>query len=206
MARTTEVLLSGTVHLVRHGEVENPRGVIYGRLPGFNLSERGRSQAEAAGNHLRSADLGAVVSSPLERARETAAPIAAPHGLEVIVDDRAIESETTLEGVGHTLWRVFRNPTRWWQFRNPMRPSWGESFTEIRARMVGAIVAGMEAADGRELVVVSHQTPVMVARLALAQRRVRPWLGRMPCQTGSVSTIVLDEGRVVSAEYFRGAV
>ncbi|MGH2701497.1 MAG: histidine phosphatase family protein, partial [Actinomycetota bacterium] len=75
--------LSGTVHLVRHGEVENPKGVIYGRLPGYNLSERGQRQAEAAGRHLRDADVRAVWASPLERAQETAEAIAVHHGVEV---------------------------------------------------------------------------------------------------------------------------
>jgi broad specificity phosphatase PhoE len=199
----TEPNLTGTIHLVRHGEVENPRGIIYGRLPGYNLSERGLRQVADAGVHLASAPIGAVWTSPLERAQETAAAVAQPHDLDPVIDDRLIESDTTLEGVGRTMWRVFRNPTRWWQFRNPMRPSWGESFDEVKARMVAAITDAMQTARGKDLVIVSHQTPVMVVRNALARRRTPPWWGRMPCETGSVTTIVLDEGAFVSAKYFR---
>jgi len=192
-----------TIHLVRHGQVENPKGVIYGRLPGYSLSERGQRQAKAAAERLREADLGVVWASPLERAQETAQSIAEPHGLEITTDERLIESGTTLEGVSHNVALLFRNPKRWWSFRNPMKPSWGESFTEIRARMLSAIDDAIVKADGRELAVVSHQTPVLVARLALARQRVPPWLGRLPCHTGSVTTLVLDGDRVVTASYFK---
>lgn len=191
-----------TVHLIRHGQVENPKGVIYGRLPGYHLSERGIRQAKGAAEHLRDADLATIWASPLERAQETAAEIAAPHGLEVVTDDRLIESGNTFEGVGRTVWHLFSNPAHWWRFRNPLKPSWGESFAEIRVRMMSAITDAAAGAEGREIAIVSHQTPVMVARLALAKRRVPPWLAGAPCETGSVSTLVLEDGAVLSASYF----
>jgi broad specificity phosphatase PhoE len=191
-----------TVHLVRHGEVENPKGVIYGRLPGYHLSERGKRQARAAAEHLAGADLATVWASPMERAQETAVEIAEPHGLEVVTDERLIESGNTFEGVGRTVWHLFSNPAHWWRFRNPLRPSWGESFGEIRARMTAAIAEAAAGAEGREVAVVSHQTPVLVARLALARRRVPPWLAGTPCATGSVTSMELENGAVLSASYF----
>ncbi len=192
-----------TIHLVRHGEVENPKGVIYGRLPGYNLSERGQRQAEAAADRLADADVGALWASPLERAQETAQAIAARHpGLEIVTDERIIESATTVEGVGRDVMALLRSPKHWWHFRNPWGPSWGESFTDIRARMLDAIEDARRQAGGRELAIVSHQTPVLVARLALARRRVPPWLAFTPCGTGSVTTLVLEEGKVLSAAYF----
>lgn len=191
-----------TVHLVRHGEVENPKGVIYGRLPGYHLSERGKRQARAAAQHLAGADLAGIWSSPMERAQETAAEIAATHSIEVVTDDRLIESGNTFEGVGKTLWHLFSNPAHWWRFRNPFKPSWGESFDEIRTRMMEAIREAAAGAEGRELAIVSHQTPVLVARLALARRRVPPWLAGTPCETGSVTTLELEDGAVLSASYF----
>ncbi|MDP9067030.1 MAG: histidine phosphatase family protein [Actinomycetota bacterium] len=195
--------MSVTVHLVRHGEVENPKGIIYGRLPGYNLSERGRRQAEAAADRLAKADIGALWASPLERAQETAQAIASRHpGLEIWTDDRIIESGTTVEGVGRDLLALLRSPKHWWHFRNPMGPSWGESFGDIRARMLDAIQDALRQADGKEVTIVSHQTPVLVARLALARRRVPPWLAFTPCGTGSVTTLVLEEGRVLKAAYF----
>jgi len=198
--------LSATIHLVRHGEVENPKGIIYGRLPGYHLSERGRRQAEGAAERLAGSDIGAVWASPLERAQETAETIAARVGVEVTSDERLIESESSFVNFGHTLKSfarsLARSPRHWGKFTNPFRPSWGESFADIRARMLAAISDAVAAAGGREVVIVSHQTPVLVARLALARRRVPPWLAFTPCETGSVTSLVLQEGRVVSASYF----
>ena len=191
------------IHLVRHGEVENPKGVIYGRLPGYHLSERGKKQAEQSADRLKDADIGLIMASPLERAQETAATIAAHHGLEVQTDERLLESETTLEGLSRDILHFFRSPKQWWHFRNPMKPSWGESFGNIRTRMLEAIDDAKEAAGGRDVVLVSHQTPVLVARLTLTRRRTPPWLGLTPCETGSVTTLDLEgDGRVASAAYF----
>ncbi|MGH2806229.1 MAG: histidine phosphatase family protein [Actinomycetota bacterium] len=194
--------MNATVHLVRHGQVANPQNVIYGRLPGYNLSAKGQAQAERAGEHLADNDIGTIWASPLERAQETAAAINAHHALEIFTDDRLIESGTTLEGIGRTLRAFATSPRFWWALRNPWKPSWGETFADIKTRVISAIEDAVEAAGGREVVIVSHQTPVLVARLALAKRRVPPWLGGVPCTTGSVTTMVVNDDKVVSAGYF----
>ncbi|HVF53957.1 MAG TPA: histidine phosphatase family protein [Actinomycetota bacterium] len=194
--------VEGTVHLVRHGHVENPGNVIYGRLPGFVLSATGRDQAAAAAERLSERPLDEVWSSPLERAQETAATIATPHGLEVVTDERLVESGTTLEGVGRRAVAFATSPQKWWSLRNPLRPSWGESFVEISARMTEVIFEVLEASPGAEVAFVSHQTPVLVARLALARRRVPPWLAFTPCETGSITTLGLIDGEIVRASYF----
>lgn len=198
--------MTTTVHLVRHGQVENPAGVIYGRLPGFHLSERGRGQARAAADRLANAPVGALWSSPLERAQETAAEIATRHGLEIVTDDRLLESVNSFEGFKASI-RGFaeglaRSPGHWWNLRNPLKPSWGETFAQIRERMLSAVRDAVRQADGKDVVIVSHQSPILVARLALTRRRVPPWLGFTPCETGSVTTLVLDGDRAVSASYF----
>jgi broad specificity phosphatase PhoE len=198
--------MDATIHLVRHGQVANPKNVIYGRLPGFNLSEKGQAQAELTGEHLSGNDVGTIWASPLERAQETAAAINAHHNLEIFTDERLIESGTTLEGIGRSLRALVMSPRFWWEFRNPWKPSWGESFADIKARTLSAIADAVQAAGGKEVVIVSHQTPVLVARLALARRRVPPWLGGVPCTTGSVTTMVLEDDRVVSANYFEPVV
>lgn len=194
--------LSGTIHLVRHGEVENPGGIIYGRLPGYNLSGRGSEQAEQAAEHLAGRDVGAVWSSPLERTRETAGVIAARHDLDIVIDERLIESGTDFQGIGRSVRAFIRSPQLWWTLRSPWRPSWGESFSEIRERMLAALTDAMSGASGREVVFVSHQTPVLVTRLALSHRRLPPWMSGVPCQTGSVTTIHLQDGRVTEGSYF----
>src|SRR6201992_2740290 len=86
------------VHVMRHGEVYNPSGIIYGRLPGFHLSDKGRAQAEAVAAALADRDIVAVIASPLQRAQETAAPIAARHGLQIDTDPDLIESANFFEG------------------------------------------------------------------------------------------------------------
>lgn len=197
--------MEGTIHLVRHGEVENPAGVIYGRLPGYHLSERGRRQARSAALRLAERNIAVVWASPLERAQETAQVIAEPHRLEVVTDERLVESGTTLEGLGKTLGAFLRTPGQWWNLRNPLAPSWGEPFRDIRRRMLSVIAEAVEAAGEGEAVVVSHQTPVQVARLALAKRNVPPWLGLAPCVTGSVSTVTMEGGSVLEAAYFAPA-
>ena len=194
--------MSQTIHLVRHGEVENPKAVIYGRLPGYHLSERGRRQAAAAAARLADADVGALWSSPLDRAQETASFIAAARDLEITTDDRLLETSSVFEGVGRTAWAILSNPAHWWRLRNPWKPSWGESFSDIKGRMTSAIDDAVGAAGGREVVIVSHQTPLIVARNALARRRVPPWLGYTQCRTGSVTSLELSEGKVLHASYF----
>lgn len=196
--------MTAVVHLVRHGKVENPKGVIYGRLPGYNLSELGREQAKAAADHLADRKVTAVWASPLERAQETGQAIAEPHGIEVVTDDRLIESDTTLEGVGRTLRALIMSPKSWWAMRNPFAPSWGESYEDIKARMLEVIWEGVGAAGGGEIVLVAHQTPVQVAQLGLkGWRFIPPWAPRVvPCSTGSIATMELDGQRLVSAGYW----
>src|SRR5437879_13615625 len=86
------------VHLVRHGEVHNPQGVLYGRLPGYHLSTRGEQQAIIVAEFLAERDIVHVAHSPLQRARQTAAPTAASHRLDPVVDGRLIEAGNLFEG------------------------------------------------------------------------------------------------------------
>ncbi len=195
--------MRATIHLIRHGEVENPKGVIYGRLPGFHLSDKGRRQVEAAAERLKDRNVGTIWASPLERAQETAEAIAVHHDAAIVTDGRLSESKTTLEGVGRTLMSLARSPRHLWSLRNPWRPSWGESFAEIRQRMLSCVRDAVASAPGKEVVIVSHQTPVIVARLSLAGSRMPPWVGFTPCHTGSVTTLEVEDQKVVSAAYFQ---
>lgn len=162
------------IHLVRHGEVHNPEGVLYGRLPNYGLSERGHRMAA-----LAAADLAAVLAdrdlagarlvvSPLQRTRESAAPVAEALGLEPILDERVIEPWNRFEGT--VMRRALRDPRNWPLLRNPGRPSWGEPFARVVDRMRAAIDEHAEAARGADVIVVSHQLPIwMVHRTATNQ-------------------------------------
>ena len=113
------------VHLVRHGEVANPDGILYGRIPGFNLSEDGQIMAKAAAGFMAGRDITVLRSSPLNRAVWTAEPIAAQVGLLVEIDERLIEPWNHFEGLNVGVGDgSLRAPRHWIYLRNPFRPSW----------------------------------------------------------------------------------
>ncbi|WP_380169121.1 histidine phosphatase family protein [Jannaschia sp. R86511] len=190
------------VHLVRHGEVHNPEGVLYGRIPGYGLSERGHAMARRVAEHLADADVGAVVASPLQRAQETATPVATGHGLAIRTDDRLIESANVFEGltvgVGDG---ALSSPRHWRHLYNPLRPSWGEAYREIAARMLAAVEAARDLAPGRQVVCVSHQLPIWTARSAAEGR----WLWHDPrrreCGLASMTSFTYDGDRLVGVGY-----
>src|SRR5579875_2119404 len=166
------------VHLVRHGEVENPRRVLYGRLPGYHLSEDGRMMAKKAAAFLAGRDVTVLRSSPLERALETAEPLAAQFGLDITEDERLIEPWNHFEGLTFGVGDgALLRPAHWIYLRNPFRPSWGEPYREVAARMAAAVADAAQAARGHEAVCVSHQLPIWVTRLAAGEDpppRARP--------------------------------
>ena len=191
-----------TVHLMRHGEVFNPGGVLYGRLPGFRLSDAGEAMAKTAAAWFAQRDDTHLVASPLERAQQTARPIAETLGLEIATDERLIEAGNDFEGktfgVGDG---AMRHPANWWRLRNPWTPSWGEPYREIAARMLGAIATAREAARGHEAVCVSHQLPVWTVRLHLEGRRYLHDPRRRECGLASVTSLTYDGDRLVHLEY-----
>jgi broad specificity phosphatase PhoE len=181
------------VHLVRHGQVENPRRVLYGRLPGYHLSARGRAQAELLAGHFAGAPLAAVLASPLERAQQTAAPIAAAHGLEVRTDLRLTEASNVFEGVaGNLAWYILRHPGIWWQLRSLRTPSWGERNVDLVERVHAVVEEARQEFAGGQVVLVSHQAPIWVARLAFERRSLSHLPGRRNCGLGSVTTLRFD--------------
>ncbi len=194
------------VHVVRHGEVHNPSGILYGRLPGFQLSETGKAQAHAVAGALADRDIVAVIASPLQRAQETAAPIAATHALPVDTDPDLIESANFFEGrrvgPGDGAWR---DPRVWWQLRNPFTPTWGEPYAEIAARMTTVVDKARARGAGHEVVCVSHQLPVWTLRLHLTGKRLWHDPRRRECALASVTTLVYEGDRLVDVEYCQPA-
>lgn len=195
-----------TVHLLRHGEVDNPQHVLYGRLPGFRLSELGERQATAAAEWLTQRDLGYLVSSPLERAQQTAEPLAEATGLEVHVDERLTEADNHLEGRAVAGGRgLFSDVGNWKYFRNPFRPSWGEPYILIAERMLAAMRAARDRADGREAVCITHQLPIVVARRRVLGQRLFHDPRRRHCALGSVTSFVFSGDEVLRVEYHEPA-
>jgi broad specificity phosphatase PhoE len=190
------------VHLVRHGEVANPDHILYGRLPGFHLSEAGRLMAKAAADFLAGRDVTVLRCSPLERAMESAEPIAAEFGLPVVVDDRLIEAANRFEGLRFGVGDgALRQPRYWRYLCNPLRPSWGEPYTAVAARMMAAVRDTADAARGHEAVCVSHQLPIWVTRCAVMGRRLWHDPRRRQCALGSVTTLTLVGDQVTGVAY-----
>ena len=190
------------VHLLRHGEVHNPDKVLYGRLPGYRLSTDGEAMAEKAAAWFLGKDVMHLVSSPLERARQTAQPVAKTLGLSVTIDERLIEAGNAFEGlrvgVGDG---ILRAPQHWWRLRNPFRPSWGEPYVEIAARMLSAVEAARDAARGHEAVLVSHQLPIWTLRLHVEGRRYVHDPRRRQCGLASVTSLTYDGDRITAVHY-----
>ena len=195
------------VHLVRHGEVHNPGGILYGRRDGFHLSDLGRQMAEKTATALAERDITVLRSSPLERARETAAPLADKLGLEVTIDPRVIESSSRFEGL--TFGRgtnALRNPLLWRHLYNPFRPSWGEPYKEIVARMMAAVHDVRREAAGHEGVIVSHQLPIWSTRLAAEKRSFLHDPRRRQCTLCSVTSLHFADDRLAQVSYTEPAI
>ena len=195
-----------TVHLVRHGEVHNPAGVLYGRLPDFHLSDLGVKMAERVAESFAGHDVAAVVSSPLDRAQETAAPIAAAFDLPISIDDRLIETANYFEGktfgVGDG---SLRRPEHWPRLWNPFRPSWGEPYVKVAQRMLGAAAAARDLARGREIVCVSHQLPIWILRQRIEGNRLWHDPRKRQCGLASITSIRYEGEKIRGLTYWEPA-
>lgn len=208
-----------TVHLVRHGLVHNPKGILYGRLPGYRLSEVGGQMAERVASWLkRTLDGGAVylASSPLERAVETAEPIARELGLDIVTDARLVESKNQFEGTAFAVGDgVLKRPANWSKVRDPFTPSWGEAYLAIAQRMLGACYGAVGAAGGtadpaetrtRHAVLVSHQLPIWTLRRYLEGKRLWHNPSKRQCSLASVTSFTFTGGVLTRMAYDEPAV
>ncbi|MBO0831204.1 MAG: histidine phosphatase family protein [Actinobacteria bacterium] len=194
--------VSTVVHLVRHGEVDNPRRILYGRLPGFHLSEAGRLMAKRAADFLAGRDVTVLRSSPLERAVETAEPIAAEFNLPIVIDDRLIEAANHFEGMRFGVGDgVLAHPEHWLFLLNPFRPSWGEPYADVEKRMLAVVRDAARAARGHEAVCVSHQLPIWTVRRSVEGRRLWHDPRRRQCGLGSVTTITFLGDQIAGLQY-----
>lgn len=190
------------VHVWRHGEVFNPDKILYGRLPGFGLSDAGRAMAQAGAEYLAPRDLAALYTSPLQRARETVAALEQRTGLTAEVDPRLIESRNEFQGtvvdIGPAL---LLHPEIWRHLWNPFRPSWGEPYREVAARMLAAVAAARDAHPGREVAMVSHQLPIETLRRRVQGDRLWHRPDRRQCALASVTSLVFRGRAVERVDY-----
>lgn len=187
------------IHLVRHGEVFNPDGILYGRIPGYHLSELGARMADAAAESLTGRPITALYASPLQRAQESAEPWSTRFALPIVAEPRVIEPTNWFEG--KRMKEAVRRPSSWPHLLNPFRPSWGEPYTSVRDRMLAAIGDAWASADGGEVVMVSHQMPiVMVARSVTGQRLMHNPSNRR-CSLSSITTLAREGDRFIEVDY-----
>lgn len=194
------------VHLLRHGLVHNPGGILYGRLPGYHLSDVGKAMADRVADYFHGVDVAYLASSPLERAAETAAPLAQALDVPVVTDDRLIEPHNTFEGTAFAVGDgVLRRPANWAKVRDPFTPSWGEAYLSIARRMLGAAYSAVQAVGdqdaGREAVLVSHQLPIWTLRRFLEGKRLWHNPAHRQCGLASVTSLVFTGGVLTAMRY-----
>jgi broad specificity phosphatase PhoE len=128
--------------------------------------------------------------------------VAAATGLGVAVDERLIEAENLLAGRQVAGGKgLFRDPSNWKYFVNPLRPSWGEPYVEIAERVLAAVRAARDNADGREAVCVTHQLPIVAARRRVEGQRLAHDPRRRECSLASVTSFTLVDDVVVRVDY-----
>lgn len=191
------------VHVLRHGEVHNPEGILYGRRDGFHLSDLGRKMAERIAESIGDRDIVHMRTSPLERAQETAAPLAATLGLTPVIDPRVIESVNKFEGIsfGEGAMTLVKRPQLWRHLYNPFKPSWGEPYDEMAARMKAAVIDARDAARGHEAVLVSHQLPIWTLRLHAENKSYLHDPRSRECTLCSLTTLHFDGEELTQVSY-----
>ncbi len=192
------------VHLIRHGEVHNPDGVIYGRLPHFALSEAGHQMAAAAAADLkdRKVKLAALYASPLLRTRESAEHVQELYGFEPQIDDRLIEPYNIFQGKKPSAKTIALRPHLAFHLRNPLTPSWGEPYVAIVARMMDAINDISKAVDGTDVAIVTHQLPIWMVHRHLEGARLQHNPSKRRCALSSITTIErTSDGNWVEIDY-----
>ncbi len=167
------------IYLVRHGSYENPKGILHGRLPGFPLSKEGKFQVHNLATFLKNKAITAVYSSPLTRAYETAAIIAAPHKVKVQTDKRLLDIKTPLQGKPLS----YLHSINFRLYRHEFIKAGGEKLSDVFKRMDLFLKDILKQYPGKTIVVVSHGDPIQ--SIAFKYRGV-PLYSRMPFEKNYV--------------------
>lgn len=191
------------VHTVRHGEVDNPTGILYGRLPDFHLSAAGRAQAELVAQWFEGKNIGYLGVSPMERAQETAVPLVKALSLTPVTDVNLIEGSSLFEGKKVAFGDgALSRPWHWWKLRNPFRPSWGEPYLQVAQRMELAVAQALDnVEEGQEAVLISHQLPLWILRLHYSGKHLWHNPARRECALASVTSYTFEGTALQSIDY-----
>jgi broad specificity phosphatase PhoE len=191
------------IHLVRHGEVDNPNGVLYGRLPNFALTALGRQMAEASAIELASssANITRLISSPLLRTLQSARPISEQLNLSVSTENLIIEPTNIFEGKKVGLATVSANPAYLLKLYNPFQPSWGEPYKQIVKRMTEALRRAWDETATGEVVMVSHQLPIWALHLAASGKPLWHDPRSRRCDLSSITSFEFQNNKLVEVDY-----
>lgn len=206
-----------TVHLIRHGEVYNPDHVLYERLPGFHLSERGMRMAHETGRYLaqksETKNPDAIFSSPLDRTIDTVTAIVEELGKMpetnniydvVTTDERIIEARNEFRGkrIGHGEGALWKNGN-WKLVRNLWRPSWGESYKEIAARVQDFVFEKVDEYPDGNVLAVMHESPIWSFRCLMEKGRSEHNMLLRKTALASVTSFTFEVGthKLASIEY-----
>ena len=189
--------------MVRHGEVDNPNGVLYGRLPNFALTALGRQMAEAAAKELAStgANYTKLISSPLLRTLQSSRPISEALNLSVSTENQIIEPTNLFEGKKVGLETVLANPAFLLKLYNPLQPSWGEPYKQIVSRMTEALRRAWDQTPTGEVVMVSHQLPIWALHLAASGKPLWHDPRSRRCDLSSITSFEFKNNKLVEVDY-----
>ena len=198
---TLSAVPADRIHLVRHGEVNNPERILYGTLDGYGLTARGHEMATAVAQYLAPFSVVKIVSSPLQRTKETAAPLVDQTGLPLDIDERVVEGDNAFQGTRVTAKRLIGAPRLWPLLRNPLRPSWGEPYRSIVARMMEAIDDAWGSVESGDVVVFTHQLPIWMVHSHVAGKPLPHLPSHRRCTLGSVTSLAREAGKWREVDY-----
>ncbi len=202
------VMALTTVHLMRHGEVDNQAGLLYGRLPGFGLTPLGLEMAQVVADYLKAEgrDITQVIASPLLRAQQTALPTAVAYDLPIGVDRNLVEASSKFQGVAvnRNRWAL-AHPRNWQHYVRPLQPSWGEPHAQILDRMRAAISTAIDLAWGHEALLVSHQLPIVTVQRFIQGKPLTHNPLRRECSLASLTSLIFQDHTLVGWTYTQPA-
>jgi broad specificity phosphatase PhoE len=197
------VMPASRLHLVRHGEVFNPEGVLYERIDGFELSETGHRMATAAASELSASgrQVARLLASPLLRTQQSAAPIAQAFGLKIETEPRVIEPWNKFKGLKLGPKALLKRPSLALNLYNPSRPSWGEPFAQIANRMIDATLEAWQETPEGDVVIVSHQLPIWMLYRSSQGLRLPHDPRQRRCSLSSITSFEVIGGRLQEVSY-----
>ncbi|MDR2083180.1 MAG: phosphoglycerate mutase family protein [Candidatus Ancillula trichonymphae] len=185
------------VHMLRHAQVHNPEKMVYERLPDFHLSAKGVDMADAMSKfvqcHKSLSSIECVISSPLERAIETAHPTVKRLKLPLLLDERLLESKNYFAGIkiSGIVTDIVKNGHLKYM-TNPFKPSWGETYLDISLRMTSIIEEVKNKYKNQQILLVSHQLPIFIARRTYEKKHLWHNPRRRACALASLTSLVFD--------------